>query len=96
MANVSQLTSNGTCLSDTSVQVLQMIKECMWETGHAPKSVPVRIIFASIFHDITNWESQKVQDKSPAQAKEVATYAARFGPCYWCFCGPGSEVLEIQ
>ena len=32
-----------------------------------------------------------MQYKSLAQAKEVATHAARFRPGYWCFCGPGSD-----
>ena len=44
-----------------------------------------------MFNDITNVNSQKVQNKCPAQANEVATYAAKFRSGYWCVCGPGSE-----
>ena len=36
-------------------------------------------------NDITNWESQKVQNKCPGHANEVATYAARLRPGSWCF-----------
>ena len=50
-----------------------------------------RIIFASIFSDMTNWETRKVQDTCRAQAEKVATYAARCTRGYGCFCGPGSE-----
>ena len=42
-----------------------------------------RIIVPSTFNDITNWESQKVPNECPAQAREAATCAARFGPGYW-------------
>ena len=61
------------CLGDMSVQLLQ----------NAPESFPDPIIFASLF----NCDSRKGQDKCPAQAKEVATHAAKFRLVYWCFCG---------
>ena len=57
-----QLTLNGTFfLVDTSVQLLQKVKAFMSETGHEPESFRDTIIFASMFSDITNWASQKVQ-----------------------------------
>ena len=43
-----------------------------------------------MFNDITNWESRKVHDNCPAQAREVPTYAARFRSGYLSFCGSGS------
>ena len=49
------------CRGDTSVQILHQQQEFMCETGHAPESCPDRIIFASMFNDRINWESQKVQ-----------------------------------
>ena len=79
------------CPGDTSVQMLRRPQEFMSETGHEPESLPDKIIFASMLNDITNWESQKVQNKWQAEASEVATFAARFSPGYWCICGPGSE-----
>ena len=39
------------------------------------------------------WESQKVQNKCPAQASEVATYPANFWSGHLCFCGLVSETL---
>ena len=84
------------CHGDTFVHKLQKLTAFMSETGHQPESFLDRIIFASMFDDVTNWESRKVQDTCPAPAKEVATYAGRFRPGCWCFCAPGSENLEIQ
>ena len=72
---VSRDTDWYVCLGDTSVQILHKLQQFMSETGH----------------DITNWESRKVQDKCLAQANEVATHTARLRPGYWCFCGRGSE-----
>ena len=48
--------------------------------------------FASMFNDITQWESQTVQNKCPAQANEVATYAARFRLGYWCWSRGGKDL----
>ena len=70
------------CPGDTSVQILHMLQEFMSETGHALES-PDRIIFSRMFNNITNWESQKVQRKYPAQADEVSTNAARFRLGCW-------------
>ena len=44
------------CLGDTSVQVVQHLQLFMSYTGHEPEHFPNRIIFASIFNDITNWK----------------------------------------
>ena len=41
---------------DTSVQIQHMLQEFMFETDHERESFPDRIIFASMFNDITNWE----------------------------------------
>ena len=79
------------CLGDTSGRLWQKLQAFMSETGHETESFSDRIIFASIFNDMTNWETRKAQDTCRAQAEEVATFAARFRPGYGCFCGPGSE-----
>ena len=71
----SHSTLNGTRFGDTAVQRLHKPQEFMSKTGHVPKS---SIIFANMFNDITIWEGRKVQDKCPAQAREVAIYAANF------------------
>ena len=62
------------CLGDTSVQILDKLQEIMSETGHVPES----------FHTDSR---KKVQVKCLDSVKKVASYAARFRPCYW---GPGS------
>ena len=59
----------------------------MSETEHEPENFPDRMMFASMFGDTSNWESRKVQDKCRAQAKEVASYAARFRPGSLVFRG---------
>ena len=83
---------NGTCVLVTRLcKQLQKLEAFMSETSYTPGSFPDGIIFASMFDDITNWESQKRQNTCPAQANEVAILAARFRPGYWCFCGPGPE-----
>ena len=61
------------CPGDTSVQILRWLQEFMSETNHAPQSSP----HVQRHH---NWESRKVQDKCPGQAREMATYEARFRP----------------
>ena len=43
-------------LGDTSGQILHKLQEIMSETRHARESVPVRVILASVFNEITNWE----------------------------------------
>ena len=64
------------CPGGTSVHILHKLQGFMLEIGHAHESFSERIIFASMFNEITNWESRKVQDKGLAQAREVLTYAA--------------------
>ena len=53
----------------------------MLETGRAPESFPERIVCASMFNNITNWESQEVHSTCLAQANEAANYVATFRPC---------------
>ena len=48
------------CPGDTSVRKLQMLEPFMLETGHEPECFQDKIIFASVFHDITNWEQTKL------------------------------------
>ena len=72
-------------LGDTSVPKLQKLKV------FKSKTHPGRIIFASIFTDITIWESAKVRAKCISQAEEKANYAARFSLGCCCFCCPGSK-----
>ena len=57
----------------------------MSESGHAPESVPDRIIFTIMFNDITDCGSRQCLDS----AKEVATCAVRIRHGYWHFCGSG-------
>ena len=60
----------------------------MSETEHALE-FPDAIIFASMFNNIADHTSKKVQGQCRDSAKEVVPFAARFRPRYWCFCGPG-------
>ena len=79
------------CPADTSLQILHKVQDFMSETEHVPESFPNRIIFTSMFDDITDCVSKKVHGNCLDSAKEVASFAARFKLGCWCFCGPGSE-----
>ena len=85
------------------MQILTSSKYSCRKPGTDLRVFQNRTMFASMFNDITSWDSSKVQAKCPAQA-EVAKYAARLKPgyrcfwsritqrpTYWCFCCPGSE-----
>ena len=74
---------------DTSVQILPKLIH-LGDQAHT-QEFPDTIIFLSMFNDITNRESQKVQTKCLTQAREVATHASRFRTGCWCSCGLGSE-----
>ena len=79
------------CPGGTSVHILHEPQELMSETRHEPESFPDSFIFASTSNDITDWENRTVQGKCLDSAKEVATYAAKCRPGFWCCCVPGSE-----
>ena len=78
------------CLGDTSVHILRKLQEFISETGHEPNSFLAKIIFASMFNEITRWDSLKVQNKCLVRTNDLATYAARFRPGHWWFFGRGS------
>ena len=64
------------CLGDTSLQILQKLKNSRRRLGTHRRDFQDRIIFASMYNDITNVESQKVQGKCLDSAKEVASGVA--------------------
>ena len=49
------------CLGGTSVQILHKLQESMSQTGHAPDNFADKIIFSSMFKDIIDYGSKKVQ-----------------------------------
>ena len=65
---------------DTSLQILHKLRTSLPENGCEPASFPDRIIFTSMFNDVTDYGSRKVQGKFLDSAKEVASYAGRFRP----------------
>ena len=68
---VSQLRLNGTCaLAPLYIKYGKSSKYSCRETGHVPQNFPDRIISASMFNDITRWESQKVQATCVVWARE--------------------------
>ena len=76
--------------SETSVQTVQKLRAFMSGTWRGPEIFLDRIIFASMFNDITDWESRKVPSDM-STSNERSGDAARHRPGYLCFCGPGSE-----
>ena len=49
------------CLGDTIVQILQRIKSFISENGHEPDNFLDRLVFVSMFNDISNWKCLEEQ-----------------------------------
>ena len=79
--NISQDSPH--CSSATKVQ------EFLSKMSEEPEEFTGRIIFMSMFNDIT-WRSKDNEQEFELSANLVSFYA-RFSPGRWSFLGPGSE-----
>ena len=61
-----------------------------WRLGETPENFTGRIIFMSMFNDIS-WGSRDNKVECESNANLVSLFARRFGAGQWTFLGPGSE-----
>ena len=73
-----------------TLQLSEEVKSLMLRLDETPENFTGRIIFMSMFNDIS-CGSQDNEEECLANAKLVSLYARRFGKGQWSFIGPGSE-----
>ena len=74
----------------TTLQLVREVQEFMSKMSIQPEDFTGRIIFMSMFHDIS-WGSQDNEQECESSAQLVSIYARKFSPGRWSFLGPGSE-----
>ena len=72
------------------MQLSEEVKRLLLRLDETPENFPGRIIFMSMFNDIS-CGSKDNEKECLANAKLVSLYAKRFGKGQWSFIGPGSE-----
>ena len=73
------------------IAALQKIQEFLSNMSTEPEDFTGRIIFMSMFNDIS-WRSQDNEQECESNANFVSIYARRFSPGRWSFLGLGSEM----
>ena len=74
----------------TTLQLRKKVQELVSKKDDQPEEFKGRIIFMSMFNDIS-WGSQDNEQESEYNANLVSLHARRFSPRRWSFLGPGSE-----
>ena len=74
----------------TTLQHSQEVKDLLLRLNKTPENFTGRIIFMSMFNDIS-WRSQDNEQECESSAQLVSIFAKRFSPGRWSFLGPGSE-----
>ena len=74
----------------TTLELCTEFQELMSEMSIQPEDFTRRIIFMSMFNDIS-WRSKDNEQECEFSAQLVSMYAERFSPGRWSFLGPGSE-----
>ena len=74
----------------TTLQFCNKVQELMSKMSIQPHVFTGRIIFMSMFNDIS-WGSQDNERECELSAQLVSIYARRFPAGRWSFLGPGSE-----
>ena len=74
----------------TTLQLVSEVQELLSRLSEKPEECTGRIIFMSIFNDIS-WRSKDNDKECESNAQLVSLYARRFSPGRWSFFGPGSE-----
>ena len=74
----------------TTLQLCYKVQEFMSKMSIRPEDFTGRIIFMSMFNDIS-WRSQDNEQGCESNANLVSLYARRFPAGRWSFFGPGSE-----
>ena len=74
----------------TTLQLCNKVQEFMSKMSDQPEEFKGRIVFMSMFNDIS-WGSEDNEQECKANASLVYIYARRFSPGRWSFLGKGSE-----
>ena len=74
----------------TTLQLSHKVKELLLRLSVTPEKFSGRIIFKSMFNDIS-WGSKDNEKECKSNAQLVSLFARRFGAGQWSFPGPGSE-----
>ena len=74
----------------TTLQLSHKVQELLLRLGETPENFTGRIIFMSMFNDIS-CGSKDNEKECLANANLVSLYAKRFRAGQWSFLGPGSE-----
>ena len=74
----------------TTLQLRHKVQELLLRLGETPENFTGRIIFMSMFNDIS-WGSKEYEKECESNARLVSLFAKRFGAEQWSFIGPGSE-----
>ena len=74
----------------TTLQLCNKVQEFMSKISEKAEEFTGRIIFMSMFNDIS-WGSQDNEQECELSAQLVSIYARRFSPGRWFFFGLGSE-----
>ena len=72
-----------------TLQLSDEVKSLLYRLGETPEHFTGRILFMSMFNDISC--GTKDEEECLANARLVSLYARRFGKGQWSFIGPGSE-----
>ena len=88
---VSQWNSSGILSQDSPHRSsATRVQEFVSKMSEVPEDLTGRIIFMSMFNDIT-WRSKDNAQECELSAQLVSIYAKRFSPRRWSFLGSGSE-----
>ena len=74
----------------TTLQLCTKVQEFMSKMSEKPEEFTGRIIFMSMFNDIS-WGSEDNEKECESSAQLVSLHAKRFSAGQWSFLGPGSE-----
>ena len=74
----------------TTLQLCNKVQEFISKMSIQPEDFTGRIIFMSMFNDIS-WRSQDNEQECESDANRVSVYARRFSSGRWSFFGLGSE-----
>ena len=78
-----------------TLQLYGKVKDLLSRLGETPKDFSGRILFMSMFHDISCGTKDNEEERL-AHAKVVSLYARKFGTGQWSFIGPSSESGTIS
>ena len=74
----------------TTLQLSHKVQELLLRLGETPENFTGRIIFMSMFNDIS-WRSKDNKKECESNAQLVSLFAKRFGAGQWSFLGLGLE-----